>query len=129
MSFLDNIHSLPESTRKKILVVWVGVSMILVSFIWFSAMKSKLATTQERSADTQIKEVQRGVLDNIDTAKLQGSVYQTTLDETLKNLEEDKENTDNSNIDNSEEENTEYVEDETELGEDSVLFENNKNTE
>lgn len=129
MSFLDNVHSLSESTRKKILVAWVSVSMILVSFIWFSTMKSKLATTQERSTDTQIKEVQRGVLDNIDTAKLQGSVYQTTLDETLKNLEEDKENTDNSNIDNSEEENTEYVEDETELGEDSVLFENNKNTE
>lgn len=129
MSFIDNIHSLPESTRKKILVIWVGISMILISFIWFSTTKSKLTATEESKTDSQMKEVQQNVMDNIDTAKLQGSMYETSLDSRLKNLEENKQNTNNPNTDNLKEENTEYVEDEAELGEDSILFEDRETHE
>lgn len=92
---LNNLHSLPESTRKKILVVCVSTSMVLISFVWVYSMKNKLGIDPEKQnvSTEQINDIKKNITDNFNDIKLQGSVYQSTVNNTLRDIKNNAENT------------------------------------
>lgn len=93
MSFIKQLHSLSESTRKKILVLSVGIIMIPISFALIASIKGKLAISKEDNHPVQTtKDIKKTVQENLDSIKLQGSVYKSILDKTLEDVKNDNTN-------------------------------------
>lgn len=121
-NFLNNLHSLPESTRKKILVVCVGASMALVSFIWVYSMKNKLGISPEKQnvGTEQINDIKKNITDNFNDIKLQGSVYQSTLNNTLQDIKNNAENTNQESSTTSKEPETNSTKDQLDTTDDAI---------
>lgn len=108
MSFIKQIHSLSESTRKKILVLSVGIIMIPISFALIASIKGKLAISKEDNHPVQTtKDIKKTVQENLDSIKLQGSVYKSILDKTLDDVKNNStdNNTEKSSNTNGKQEN------------------------
>lgn len=90
MSFIKQLHSLSESTRKKILVLSVGIIMIPIFFALVASIKGKLAVSKEDNHSIQTTEdIKKTVQENLDSIKLQGSAYKSILDKTLDDVKND----------------------------------------
>lgn len=93
MPFIKRFHFLPESTRKKILVLLVSIIMIPIFFVLVASIKGKLAVSKEDNRSVQTtQEIKKTVQENLDSIKLQGSAYQSILDKTLEDVKNDNAN-------------------------------------
>lgn len=110
MPFIKRFHFLPESTRKKILVLLVSIIMIPIFFVLVASIKGKLAISKEDNRSVQTtQEIKKTVQENLDSIKLQGSAYQSILDKTLEDVKHDSAdiNTEkNNNVNEKQESNT-----------------------
>lgn len=90
---INYARSLPESTRKKILVLSVSATMVFVSFVWFSSMKINLFNSDNDDGSSQsVKEIGEGLKENLEKVNIQGSSYDAVFGDILKNIEENNKN-------------------------------------